>query len=255
MPVHSSGCPERFTRTVDLYGAEGFARLRAATVTVFGLGGVGTHAALALARSGIGTLRLVDFDEVTPSSLNRSPVATLADLGRPKAAVVAARLTAACPDTCCIPVRGFFHDDSADTLLTPAPDCVVDAIDSLNPKAALLRHCTTHGLCVVSSMGAAGRRDVGPVRTGDLWETQGCPLAARVRRYLRRTGITAPIPCVWSSEPPAAPLPPEPDEPRLDRGRLRNRLASSIVLPGVFGYAVAALAMERIVGDAAAPRV
>jgi tRNA A37 threonylcarbamoyladenosine dehydratase len=252
--VPYSDSPERFKRIIALYGEDGFARLRAARVTVFGLGGVGAHAALALARSGVGFLRLVDFDEVTPSSLNRSPVATLEDLGRPKAEVVTERLGAACPDTRLEPVVAFIHDDSAETLLAPAPDCVVDAIDSLAPKTALLRQCVERGIPVVSSMGAAGRREVGPVLSGDLWETQGCPLAARVRKYLRNAGVGASIPCVWSSEKPVPPLPPEPDEPRLDRGRLRNSLSSSIVLPGIFGYAVAGLAMERIAaGDPLRP--
>jgi len=243
----SSDFPERFTRTVDLYGETGFARLRAARVAICGLGGVGAHAALALARSGVGALTLVDFDLVTASSLNRNPIAAPADVGRAKAEVLADHLRAACPDTAVAPVRAFVHEDTLDDLLTPAPDLVVDAIDSLNPKLALLARCLAEERPVVSAMGAAGRRDVAALQVSDLWESRGCPLASRVRKFLRRRGLDAPLPCVWSAEPPAAALPPDLDDRTLDRGRVRNRLPSAIAVPGAAGYALASLALDRLV--------
>lgn len=244
----SSDCPERFSRTVDLYGEAGFAAIRAASVVVCGLGGVGSHAALALARSGVGRLVLIDFDPVTASSLNRSPCATSADVGRPKVAVVGGFLRSTCPDTAVDGVEAFFHADTADALLAPPPSCVVDAIDALNPKVELLAACIARGIPVVGSMGAAGRTDVSFVRAGDLWESRRCPLAGRVRKYLRRRGVTAPIPCVWSEEEPAEALAPDTDDPRYDRGRIRNRLPSGIALPGIFGYAVASLALDFVTG-------
>jgi len=246
--VISSDCPERFSRTVDLYGEAGFAAIRAASVVVCGLGGVGSHAALALARSGVGRLVLIDFDPVTASSLNRSPCATSADVGRPKVAVVGGFLRSTCPDTAVDGVEAFFHADTADALLAPPPSCVVDAIDALNPKVELLAACIARGIPVVGSMGAAGRTDVSFVRAGDLWESRRCPLAGRVRKYLRRRGVTAPIPCVWSEEEPAEALAPDTDDPRYDRGRIRNRLPSGIALPGIFGYAVASLALDFVTG-------
>jgi tRNA threonylcarbamoyladenosine dehydratase len=246
--VSSFVCPDRFTRTVDLYGAAGFARIRAAAVVVCGLGGVGSHAALALARSGVGRLTLIDFDPVTASSLNRSPCATVADVGRPKVEVVGDFLRATCPDTAVDGVAAFFHTDTADALLAPPPTCVVDAIDALNPKVELLAACVARGIPVVSSMGAAGRTDVSFVRAGDLWESRRCPLAGRVRKYLRRRGVTAPIPCVWSEEEPADALAPDLDDPRFERGRIRNRLPSGIAMPGVFGYTLASLALDLAAG-------
>jgi tRNA A37 threonylcarbamoyladenosine dehydratase len=237
---------ERFTRTIDLYGEAGFASVRSANVLICGLGGVGAHAALALARSGVGALKLVDFDLVTMSSLNRNPVAAPADVDRPKAEVLAEHLARTCPDTRVTAVREFVHDDTLEALLTPAPDLVVDAIDSLNPKLALLAHCLSSGQAVVSSMGAAGRRDVAALRSGDLWNSRGCPLASRVRKFLRRRGVTAPLPCVWSEEPPAAALPPDLSDHTLERGRVRNRLPSAIAVPGTAGYALASLALERL---------
>ena len=246
--MSSSACPERFTRTVDLYGEAGFTAIRAASVVVCGLGGVGAHAALALARSGIGRLVLIDFDPVTASSLNRSPCATIADVGRPKVAVVGEFLRRTCPDTAVDEVEAFFHADTADALLAPPPACVVDAIDALNPKVELLATCVARGIPVVGSMGAAGRTDVSFVRAGDLWESRRCPLAGRVRKYLRRRGVTAPIPCVWSEEEPAEALAPDTADPRFDRGRIRNRLPSGIALPGIFGYALASLALDLVTG-------
>lgn len=249
--MNSSTFPDRFTRTVDLYGQEGFARIRSASVTVFGQGGVGSHAAVALARGGIGRLTVVDFDVVSVSSLNRHPCAGPDDIGRPKADVMAAFLGGNCPDSEVIPVTAFFHRDSADELLVPAPDHIVDAIDSLNPKVALLEECLRRGIPVTSSMGAASRTDVTSVHAGDISETSVCPLAARVRRFLRRQGYAKGVPCVWSTEPPVArPLPA--NEPRLiDRGRERQRLASSMCIPGVFGFSVASLVLGSIAAGTA----
>ncbi len=246
--MSSSDWPERFTRTVDLYGEDGFAAVRAARVVVFGLGGVGAHAAVALARSGIGALTLTDFDEVTVSSLNRSPAATEADLGRPKCEVLREHLISTCPQTETDAAKAFFHVDTADELLAPAPDFVADCIDSLNPKVALLAECIARGLPVAASLGSAGRTDVSFVKAGDLWDSRVCPLASRVRKFLRRQGVDAPIPAVWSEEPPPAALPPDLGDRVLDRGRVRNRLPSGIALPGVFGYALASLILDRIAG-------
>lgn len=240
--------PDRFGRTRDLYGPDGFARIREARVTVFGLGGVGSHAALALARSGVGALTVVDFDVVSTSSLNRHPCASAADVDRPKAEVLAEFLAATCPDTTTTPVTAFFHHDTADELLVPAPNHVVDAIDSLNPKVALLQECLERGVPVTSSMGAASRTDVTAVRTGDVSETTLCPLAARVRKFLRRQGHERGVTCVWSTERPVAPPRPA-NEPRVvDRGRERLRLASTMAVPGIFGYAAASLVLDALSG-------
>ena len=240
--------PERFGRTVDLYGTGGFALLRAARVAVIGLGGVGGHAAQALARSGVGALLLVDFDPVTASSLNRSAFAGPDDVGRPKVEVAAAHLARTCPDTRVETRQAFFHEDSAAELLDPAPDLVVDAIDSLNPKVALLAWCVRRGLPVVSSMGASSRRDFTKVRCADLAETRICPLAKKLRQRLGRLGVRAGIPCVYSEERPAPALPPDLGDLSCDRGRVRNRLPSQMSLPGIFGYALAALALDRLAG-------
>jgi tRNA A37 threonylcarbamoyladenosine dehydratase len=265
MPAGSStstpdggGFAPRHYRTVLFYGEEAFARIRAARVVVFGLGGVGGHAALNLARSGIGKLVVVDFDTVSESSLNRSAFAGPGDLGRAKAVVLAEHLARVCPDVEVAPVEAFCGDDTLPGLV-PAegpgrPDVVIDAIDSLNPKVGLLAWCHGHQVPVVASMGAAGKSDPAAVCTGDLFLSTGCPLARHVRARLRRRGVTAGIPAVWSVE--------KGDEVRRDadkelgddpappqeRGRVRNTLASQMTIPGVFGYALAGLALDLITG-------
>ena len=151
--------PERFTRLVDFYGEPGFRRIRAARVAVVGLGGVGSHAAVALARSGVGRLLLIDFDLVTQSSLNRAAAAGPADVGRPKAEVLAGQIARTCPDTA-IEIRQEFCDaKAAPALFDPRPDWVVDAVDGLNPKVDLLEFCVRGGLPVASSMGASAHHD------------------------------------------------------------------------------------------------
>lgn len=242
----------RFARVIDLYGEAGFQRLRRAHAAVIGLGGVGAHATLCLARSGLGRLLIVDFDLVTASSLNRNPVAGPDDVGRPKVAVLAEHLARTCPDTNVEPRREFCHTETLRDLLHPgtaaAPDLVLDAIDSRNPKVTLLEFCLTEGLAVISSMGAAARRDPSRIRFGDLADTRICPLARHVRRHLKRRGFTRGIPCIWSEESPAPPREPDIGDRTLERGRVRNRLPSQMALPGIFGYALAAMALDRLVG-------
>ena len=242
----SSAFPDRFERTALLYGDDGFRRIRAARVLILGLGGVGSHAAVGLARAGTGTLELVDFDTVTASSLNRHPCARIQDIGRPKTTVLGDFLRDTCPDTAVIERQEFFHDDTADALLAPAPDFVIDAIDALNPKVSLLAQCLERGLAVGSSMGAAMHVDASQVRVGDIRDTRDCPLAARVRKMLRRRGYASGVRCVWSGEKhPARPLPPD-DDPRYDRGRVRNTLPSSMSIPAVFGFALASEALSHL---------
>lgn len=196
-------------RTEALLGAEAMARLHASNVLVVGLGAVGGACVEALARSGLGRLWLVDADTFEETNLNRQPFATYPDLGRPKAEVTQARLRAIAP-TCrttaeCLRVT----DDNLPQLLDRAhPDAVVDAIDDLPAKIALLTHCLRRGLPAWSAMGAARKRDPTALRVGDLAETQVCPLARRVRQGLRAADFTHGIRCVWSREP-AQPTPPD----------------------------------------------
>jgi tRNA threonylcarbamoyladenosine dehydratase len=236
----------RFARTIDLYGAEGFRRIREARIAVAGLGGVGSHAALALARSGVGRLILIDHDRLTASSLNRHPVALPGEVGRFKVEVMAAHLAHACPDTQVEAWREFLDETTLPVVLIPPLSFVVDAIDSVGPKTGLLIHCIREKLRVVSAMGASSRRGPGGVQVGDIARTSGCPLARRVRVRLRHAGVESGIICAWSSEPPARPLEPDLEHRTMWRGRARRRQPSSISLPGIFGYTLAAVVLGEI---------
>lgn len=239
---------DMFARTIDLLGEEGFRALEEARVLVVGLGGVGSHAAVALARVGVGKLRLVDFDDVTWSSLNRHACAVRSDVGKPKVDVLRRFLSEVNPALDIDTQKVFFHDDTADAVFSGSWDLVLDAIDSVTPKIALLRQCVERRLPVVSSMGASARTNPTLLRVGDINETRVCPLARVIRRGLRQHGIRSGIRAVYSIEAPLSPLPPEECEETLKRGRVRSRLPSLSALPGIFGYAVAAVAIGELSG-------
>jgi len=238
----------RLKRVAEYYGEQGFARIRSAKILIAGLGGVGSHCATALARSGAGSLVLVDFDSITESSLNRNPVVGKQWVGSSKAVALSHTLQALCPGTEYIPVELFVTEE---TLQEPeflkGSQVVADAIDSLNPKTQLLQFCVQRGVPVFSSMGASGRSDPSRIKTGDISETTGCHLARMVRKYLKRRGISTGVSCVWSTEQAIKPLPPDENEPRLDtRGRVRNTLPGIITMPGIFGYALAQMVLDSI---------
>jgi tRNA A37 threonylcarbamoyladenosine dehydratase len=254
-PPDPADYPPRHHRTVLFYGEAAFARIRQATVTVVGLGGVGAHAALNLARSGIGALHLVDFDTVSASSLNRSPFAGPDDIGRLKTDALRDCLERVCPDTAVTVTEAFCTADTLPGIVPPGapPDLVIDAIDSLNPTVGLLVWCHGHGIPVITSLGAAGKRDVGQVRTGDISASSVCPLARKMRTRLKRRGIPGGIPAVWSVEWAAAHRPGVPKEvgdpgvpEYLSATRERHTLASQMTLPGVFGYGLASMALDMI---------
>lgn len=191
----------RFSRTEQLIGPEGLGRLAAARVAVFGLGGVGSWCAEALARAGVGGLVLVDFDAVCLTNLNRQVVALTSTIGRPKAEVMAERIADIAPDCAVTPVTRFY-DESERGVLDGPLDYVVDAIDSLFQKVDLLATCCERGLPVISSMGTGNRLDPTRLVVTDLFETEGDPLARKVRKALRKRGIRRGVRCVCSTEPP-----------------------------------------------------
>jgi len=239
-----------FGRTELLVGTDGLRRLQAARVAVFGLGGVGSFAVEALARSGVGYLRLVDFDRVGPSNFNRQLYALRSTEGQTKVEVAAARVRDINPDAVVDERIAFFHLDTVDALLAPPLDFVIDAIDSLGPKCELLAQCVARHLPVISAMGAAARTDPTALRVGTVWDTAGCPLARKVRHALRARGITAPVPVVFSTEPPRDTFDPvalgEHAEEYFQRGRRRRVLPSMGMLPGMVGLLAANYVVQTI---------
>lgn len=173
---------DQFSRVRLLIGKEKLARLHKSKVTVVGLGAVGAQAAEALARAGVGSFRLVDFDIIRPSNINRHIWATASTLGCSKAAVALERLKLINPGVKAEALELFAAQETLERIFDNEPDLVIDAIDSLNPKIQMLAECSRRGLRTISSMGAATRTDPSKIKVADLLQTRVCPLAARVRR-------------------------------------------------------------------------
>lgn len=240
-PPPASDAP-LWERTRILVGDAGVARLSAARVLLAGLGGVGSFAAEALARAGIGHLTLADHDRVAASNLNRQLVALGSTLGRPKVEVMGERVRDINPACRLTLLDRFLPAEEMPALVARGFDQVVDAIDSLNSKVALIAACVEAGVPIASSMGAGGRLDPTRIRGGDLMDSRGCPLASAVRQRLRRRGVGRGVLAVWSEEPPLSPLPPEP----TGRGRPRAINGTLSYLPALFGLTLAGLVVRRL---------
>ena len=230
-----------------------------------GCGGVGSHTAASLARSGVSKIRLIDFDQVTLSSLNRHAVATLADVGTPKVHCIRKRLEQVTPWVHFDCRNELFSENDAGHQLNAwdphqSPTYVVDAIDNIDSKVALLRYCYEHNLPVVSSMGAGCKSDPTRILIGDISASTDDPLSKSTRRRLRAAGISSGIPVVFSTEKPGpgkAELLPLPDD-EFSKGSVgelgvlpdfRVRILPVIgTMPAIFGLAVANHAILEITG-------
>ncbi|HNX69318.1 MAG TPA: tRNA threonylcarbamoyladenosine dehydratase [Candidatus Omnitrophota bacterium] len=239
-----------------LIGKEKVERLKKSFVVVIGIGAVGSYATEALARSGIGRLRLVDFDAIKETNFNRHILAIEPNLGKLKAEAAKERIAQINPHCNVEAVHGFAAEETMEELLSGTPDLVIDAVDSVNPKTQILEFCHRKKIPVISSMGAALRTDIFGIKAGDLFKTTGCPLARVIRSWLRRRGIRKGIFCVYSD----APVPPEikarlstlnlsNEEEVYPRGRQRRKLGSLPTVTGAFGLAVAHYAIRYLTGD------
>ncbi|MGB3209357.1 MAG: tRNA threonylcarbamoyladenosine dehydratase [Desulforhopalus sp.] len=243
---------DRFIRTLRLLGEERFQLLQSKTVTVVGLGAVGGYVVEGLVRAGISHLRVVDFDTIQPSNLNRQILALETTLGRQKAEVARERVLAINSDCHIEALHIFAGDDTLDQILDPQPDLLIDAIDSLNPKTQLLHEAYLRRIPIISSMGAALRSDPTLIRSGDLFTSSNCPLAKHLRKRLRRRGVEEGISCVYSIEKIdfSYQLPEEEtkagETPYADRGRQRNVLGSLPTITGIFGLTIANQAIMEL---------
>lgn len=241
--------PDWLSRTRILLGSEAMQRLAMARVYVFGLGAVGSYAVEGLARAGVGMLRLVDFDVFRESNLNRQLYAVRSTLGRFKAEVAADRALDINPAARVEKMVEFAHADTLPGLLAGGPDLVVDAVDSLNPKAEIIAAASVLGTPVFSALGAATRRDADAIRFGPLFSAKGCPLGRLVRKRLRRRGIDGgDLWCVYSEEPRNLEAVLEGDEKDEDykRGRVRDVMGSLSTMTGMFGLRLAHEAVLRL---------
>jgi tRNA A37 threonylcarbamoyladenosine dehydratase len=196
---------EIFSRGASLLGEDGIARLRASRVAVFGVGGVGGFAAEALARSGVGALDLIDHDTVSPSNINRQIIALHSTVGRKKVEVMAERIADICPDTVVRTFDTFYLPETAHLFDFSIYDYVVDAIDTVSGKIALVMQAKAVGTPIICAMGAGNKTDPSAFRVADISQTKVCPLAKVMRVELRKRGITD-VKVVYSEEPPLIPL-------------------------------------------------
>ena len=192
---------EQFARTALLFEAEGMKRIRAARVAVFGIGGVGGHVVEALARSGVGTLDLVDNDRVSVTNLNRQIVATHRTIGQYKVDAAEERIHEICPDIRVNRHRCFFLPDNAGSFDFTQYDYVVDAIDTVSGKIAIIAKAKEAGVPVISSMGAGNKLDPTAFRVADISRTKVDPLARVMRYELKKRGISG-VKAVYSEEAP-----------------------------------------------------
>lgn len=227
---------DSFDRTALLLGAEAMDRLQGASVCLFGVGGVGSWCAEALVRSGVGQLTIVDSDCVDATNINRQLPATVATIGRPKVDVMRERLLQINPDVDIVALCQRYTADTAESFNLMQYNCVVDAIDSLQDKMNLILECTRKSdstLAFFSSMGAARKMDPTQVQVSEFWKVDGCPLAATLRKRMRRQ-LRFPerkFKCVWSAE-------------RCDEAQPNGTM---MPVTATFGLVLASLVLQHLV--------
>lgn len=200
---------EIFNREQLLIGAEGLQKLASATVAVCGLGGVGSYLAEALARSAVGGLLLIDFDQVAVSNINRQLCALSSTVGMDKADVIAGRISEINPDCQVVVAKTFIDEATPLQELLAGVDYLADAIDYVPGKLALIEYAYRCQLPIISAMGAGRRLDPSKLQIADIAQSFACPLAKTIRRRLRERGIEHGVKVVFSSEQP---LPAQGDE-------------------------------------------
>ena len=195
---------EEFLRTEMILGDAAMDKLRRSHVAVFGLGGVGSYAAEALCRAGIGQLTLIDGDTVSLSNINRQLYALHSTVGLPKAEAAAARCRDICPETAVHPIVGIYDAAHREDFFAARYDYIVDAIDLVSCKVDLILSCRERGIPIISALGTGNKLDAQQLRISDIAKTSGCALARVVRKELRSRGVNH-HPVVFSPEEPTAP--------------------------------------------------
>lgn len=195
----------QFSRTELLLGKENMAHLQEARVAIFGIGGVGGYTTEALARSGIGTLDLIDDDRVCLTNINRQIYATRRTVGKYKVDVAKERILEINPEARVNVYKTFYMPDTAEQFDFSAYDYVVDAIDTVTGKLMLVEQANRKGIPIISSMGAGNKMEPTAFQVADIYETSVCPLAKVMRRELKKRGIKA-LKVVYSKEKPLEPV-------------------------------------------------
>jgi tRNA A37 threonylcarbamoyladenosine dehydratase len=247
----------RFSRTELLVGAAGLERLRNSSVAIIGLGGVGSFAAEAICRAGVGRITIVDFDDICLTNVNRQLHALDGTVGKAKTQVTAERLRSINPAAEISACREFYAHESSDLLLAGPYDFVLDAIDHFTSKVHLIMQCRTRGIPVISSMGAAMKLDPTLIRVADISQTSICRMARSMRKLLRKEGISDGITVVYSLEEFRQPQTPDAgcgincicpnrESQQFSCEHRRVVLGSMMTIPAIFGLTMAGVAINRI---------
>lgn len=231
----------RLERTELLFGSEGMARLKSSHVAVFGLGGVGSYAVEGLARSGIGTLTLVDRDVYSISNMNRQLYASVDTIGQRKTDAAAERVSRIAPDCRVVRRELFYLPETADQIDLSEFDCIVDAIDTMSAKIELICRAKAAGVPVISSMGTGNKLDPTQLKVADLYQTKGCPVARILRRELKKRGISS-LPVVFSEEPSMKTV-------VSDAESGRHAPGSAVFVPGCAGLILAREAVRILLTE------
>lgn len=234
---------EWLSRTQQLLGTEALSKLRCSHVLIVGVGGVGAYAAEMICRAGIYEITIIDGDNINATNINRQLIATHSTIGKPKTEVLAQRLLDINPDLNLHTKQLYLDEDHVETLFDETKyDYVVDAIDTLSPKIALLTECIKRKIKIISSMGAGGRIDPTSIAYADISETYHCPLAKAVRKRLKEAGIKKGLKVVFSSE--------QADRNAIirtnDEKNKKSTIGTISYLPAIFGCYLAAYVIRKL---------
>lgn len=248
----------QFSRTQLLLGQTPIERLQGSRVAVFGIGGVGGYVCEALVRSGVGAFDLIDDDRVCLTNLNRQIIATRKTVGQYKADVMEARIHDINPNAQVTVHKTFFLPENAQDFPFDQYDYIVDAVDTVSAKIALVMEANARNIPIISSMGAGNKLDATAFRVADIYETKVCPLARIMRRELRKRGVER-LKVVYSQEPPIRPIedmsiscrahcicPPGTKHKCTDR---RDIPGSTAFVPSVAGLIIAGEVIRDLSGD------
>ena len=237
---------ERFSRTELLIGTDSMKRLQQSRVAVFGVGGVGGYVVEALARSGVGMLDLIDNDTVSVSNINRQIIATEKTIGRSKVDVIKERVMDINSDIIVRTFETFYMPDTAEQFDFTQYDYVVDAIDTVTGKIALVMQAEKAGTPIISSMGAGNKLDPAAFQVSDIYKTSVCPLAKVMRRELKKRGVKK-LKVVYSQEKPLTPIAPDEknaEEPAPGRRQVPGSIA---FVPSVAGLIIAGEVVKDLI--------
>ncbi|NTV50590.1 MAG: tRNA threonylcarbamoyladenosine dehydratase [Geobacteraceae bacterium] len=248
----------RFSRSELLIGTDGLSTMAGCHVMICGIGGVGSYAAEALGRAGVGRITLVDFDDICLTNINRQIHALSSTVGQPKVEAMAERLRDINPAAEIIPIKEFFSRENAEKLLVPRPDYVLDAIDHFTAKASLITFCRELDIPIISSMGAANKLDPTKIEVSDISATRNCRMARSMRKILKSSGITTGVQVVYSTElhrelDPASSSPRETcsecsnlSEQTFNPENRRVILGSISYIPSIFGLTMAGVVVNEL---------